>query len=100
MEQQSTNSGICIPTYPKTYKYRLIPTPQQEQTLETVLLRCRTLYNVALEQRKTWWQRGQGRGASYYQQKAELPDLKTACPEYAVAHSQVLQDVILRVERA
>ena len=37
----------------KTYKYRLNPTPEQERALETVLLRCRTLYNVALEQRKT-----------------------------------------------
>jgi putative transposase len=83
----------------KTYKYRLNPTPEQEQALEVVLHRCRTLYNVALEQRKTWWGRGQGIGASYYQQKAELPDLKAACPEYAQVHSQVVQDVLLRVER-
>lgn len=82
-----------------TYKYRLRPTPDQERALETVLWRCRTLYNVALEQRKTWWGRGQGIGATYYQQKAELPDLKAACPEYAEVNAQVLQDVILRVER-
>jgi putative transposase len=47
-----------------------------------------------------WWKRGQGKSASYYQQKAELPDLKTACPEYAEVNAQVLQDVLLRVERA
>jgi transposase len=73
--------------------------PAQERALETVLLRCRTLYNCALEQRKTWWGRGKGIGASYYQQKAELPDLKAVCPEYAEVHSQVLQDVLLRGER-
>ncbi|MGH2516074.1 MAG: RNA-guided endonuclease InsQ/TnpB family protein [Ktedonobacterales bacterium] len=84
----------------KTFQYRLNPTPEQARVLETVLYRCRTLYNVALEQRKTWWQRGQGIGASYYQQKAGLPDLKDACPEYAEVNAQVLQDVILRVERA
>ena len=83
----------------KTYKYRLMPTPEQARALETVLYRCRTLYNVALEQRQTWWQRGQGISASYYQQKAELPDLKAACPEYGEINAQVLQDVILRVER-
>jgi len=83
----------------KTFKYRLMPTPEQERTLEVVLWRCRTLYNVALEQRKTWWARGQGVGATYYQQKRELPDLKAACPEYASIHAHVLQDVILRVER-
>jgi putative transposase len=87
------------PRMRKTSKYRLNPTPEQERALETVLLRCRTLYNVALEQRKTWWQRGQGISATYYQQKAELPDLKDACPEYAEVSAQVLQDVILRVER-
>jgi putative transposase len=64
------------------------------------LRRCRTLYNVALEQRRTWWGRGQVRSATYYQQKAELPDLKAACPEYAEVNAHVLQDVILRVERA
>jgi putative transposase len=71
----------------------------QEQALEGVLSRCRTRYNAALEQRKTWWQRGQGIGATYYQQKAELPDLKEAYPEYAEVNAQVLQDVVLRVER-
>jgi hypothetical protein len=45
----------------KTYKYKLQPSPTQAQALETVLRRCRMLYNAALEQRKTWWGRGQGR---------------------------------------
>jgi putative transposase len=84
----------------KTYKYKLMPTPDQEKVLETVLWRCRTLYNCALEQRKTWWGRGQGIGARYYQQKAELPDLKDACPEYHDIYSQVLQDVLLRLDTA
>jgi putative transposase len=87
-------------TVRKTLKYKLLPTPAQEQALETVLSRCRVLYNVALEQRRTWWGRGQGKGATYYQQKAELPDLKVAFPDYAEVNAQVLQDVLLRVERA
>ena len=87
-------------TVHKTFKYRLSPTPAQAQALEVVLWRCRVLYNMALEQRKTWWERGQGKSATYYQQKAELPDLKAACPEYAAVHSQVLQDVLLRLDRA
>jgi putative transposase len=69
------------------------------QALATDLLRCRTLSTVALEQRKTWWGRGQGSGVTYYQQKAELPDLKAASPAYSDVHSQVLQDVLLRLER-
>src|SRR5262245_15552330 len=83
----------------KTYQYRLDPTPEQETALEATLWRCRTLYNVALEQRKLWWERGQGVGASYYQQKAELPGLKAACPEFSEIHAHVLQDVMLRLDR-
>jgi helix-turn-helix protein len=90
MEQQSVR---------KTYKYRLNSTPAQMQALEVVLWHCRRLYNVAIEQRKAWWERGQGKSATYYQQKAELPDLKAVCSEYAEVNAQVLQDVILRVER-
>ena len=82
----------------KTYKYRLYPTPEQAQVLDTVLWRCRMLYNTALEERKTAWKRRQV-SITYYQQKAELPELKVACPELAEVNAQVLQDVILRVER-
>jgi Helix-turn-helix domain len=84
-------------TVRKTFKYKLMPTPNQIQALELVLWRCRLLYNTALEERKTAWERS-GVSVNYYQQKAELPDLKAACPEYAEVNAQVLQDVILRVE--
>jgi putative transposase len=82
----------------KTYKYRLYPTPDQERALETILWRCRTLSNVALEERKTAWERC-GVSLNYSQQANELPDLKAACPEYSEVHSQVLQDVLKRLER-
>jgi putative transposase len=83
----------------KTYTYKLMPTPEHEQALETVVRRCRRLYNCALEQRTTWWDRGHGIGASYYQQATELPDLKAVCPEYGEVHSQVLQEVLRRVDQ-
>jgi putative transposase len=86
-------------TVRRTYKYKLMPTPEQEQALERVLWRCRTLYNTALDERKTAWERCRD-SANYYQQKAELPDLKADFPEYTEVHSQVLQDVLLRLERA
>src|SRR5215469_8222749 len=79
MEQQSIR---------KTFKYKLKPTRAQEQALETVLYRCRTLYNTALEQRRTWWERGQGKRATCYQQQAELPDLKVAFPKFADVNAQ------------
>jgi len=90
MEQQ------CIR---KAFKYKLKPTPEHEQALERVLWRCRTLYNTALEERKTAWER-RCVSISYYQQKAELLELKADVPAYTEVHSQVLQDVLLRLERA
>jgi putative transposase len=87
------------PTVRKTYKYKLQPTPAHEQGLARVLGRCRSLYNVALEERQTAWHRCQV-SVTYSQEKAELPKVKTECPEYTEVHSQVVQDVLLRLERA
>ena len=82
-----------------TYQEKLRPTPEQERQLEAVLWRCRTLYNVALEQRITWWRRGQGVSASRFQQEAELKAIRQAFPEYAAIHSHVLQDVLVRLDK-
>ena len=38
-------------TVRKTFKYKLMPTPTQEQELGHILGLCRWLYNTALEQR-------------------------------------------------
>src|SRR5260370_21923230 len=73
-------------------------TPALRLGLEVVLGRCRTLYNTALDERKAAWER-RGVSVSYFQQKAELPALKADFPDYAEVNAQVLQDVILRVER-
>jgi putative transposase len=83
----------------KTYKEKLRPTPQQEQELEAVLWRCRTLYNTALEQRITAWQRCRV-SVSRFQQEAELKEIRAEFPEYAALHSHVLQDVLARLDKA
>jgi putative transposase len=77
-----------------TYQYHLMPPSEQVRALETVVWCCRTLDNVALEQRRTWWGRGQDKSATSYQQAMELLDLKAACPTYGEVHSQVLQNVL------
>jgi hypothetical protein len=48
---------------------------------------------------RTAWQTC-GVSVTYYEQKAELPGIKEAMPEYADVHGQVLQDVVLRVDSA
>ena len=83
----------------KTYQYKLKPTPEQERVLDRTLMLCRHVYNAAVSQRREAW-RMRGVSVTYYQQKAELPGIKEAMPEYGEVHSQILQDVILRVDRA
>ncbi len=83
----------------KSYKYKLKPTAEQERVLDETLQRCRTLYNTALEQR-IWAYRRCGVSVTGTQQQAELPAIKEAFPEYTAIHSQVLQDVVTRLDKA
>jgi putative transposase len=89
MEQQAVH---------KTYQEKLRPTPAQERALEEVLWRCRELYNTALEQRITAWQRRRV-SLSRYEQEAELKEIRAETPDYAAIHSHVLQDVLARLDR-
>ena len=82
----------------KTYTYKLTPAPEQEREMGRVLLLCRRLYNTALEQRITAWQRCHI-SVSRYQQEAELKDIRAEFPEYAAVHTHVLQDVLARLDR-
>ncbi len=84
----------------KAFKYRLYPTKQQEETLFWTLARCRELYNAALAERKEAY-RMSGKSVSYYEQKRDLPEIKSEIrEEYQQIHSQVLQDVLLRLDKA
>jgi putative transposase len=81
----------------KAFKYRLYPTPKQEQHLLFVLRRCRELYNSALEQRKAFYQMRR-KSLGYSAQAAELADVKAAYPAYQDIYSQV--DVLRRLDKA
>jgi putative transposase len=81
------------------FRYKLKPTPQQEQAMEFVLRRCRELYNAGLAERQEAW-RKRGVSITAASQSAQLPDLKEARLEHCDAHSQVLQDVMTRLDRA
>ncbi len=84
----------------KAYKFRLYPTKQQEKTLFWTLTRCRELYNAALAERQEAY-RIAGKSITYYEQKRDLPEIKAELrEEYQQIHSQVLQDVLLRLKRA
>ncbi len=86
-------------TVRKTFKYKLKPTPEQERALAFVVRRCRELYNAALQERSEAWQKC-SMSVTVAQQSAQLPDIKEVRPEYRDIHSQVLQDVLTRLDRA
>jgi putative transposase len=84
----------------KAFKYRIYPNRETAQKLQWTLDRCRELYNAALAERKEAY-RMAGKSISYFEQKRDLVEIKTDIrPEYKDIGSHVLQDVILRVEKA
>jgi putative transposase len=90
MEQQSVR---------KTFKYKLVPTPEQQRALETVLWRCRELYNAGLQERKAAWERCRT-SVTFAMQSAQLPAIKEVRPDYRDINAQVLQDVLHRLDKA
>lgn len=83
----------------RAYKYRLYPNKQQRETLQRVLDHARELYNAALQERRDAWRMCKV-SITYYQQAAQLPEIKKVRPEYRTIYSQVLQDVLRRADKA
>ena len=81
----------------KSFKYRLYPSCEQTAKLNQTLDTCQELYNAALEQRRTAY-RVQRKSVSVSQQMRELPGLKQELSEVNLVYSQVLQDVLWRVD--
>lgn len=83
----------------KTYKYRLYPNKQQIEKLEQTLTTCRMLYNDALNERKTYYEKNH-KGLTAFTQINSLPDKKLENSYLNQVHSQILQDVFRRLDKA
>ncbi len=83
----------------KCYKFRLHPTKKQAKDLQAILDECRWLYNQLLEQRKLSYEELE-LSLSKYQQLMFLPLLKEERKSLEIVHSQVLQDVVSRLDKA
>ena len=98
-----------------TYQYKLRPTAAQVAVMESWLDKLRAQYNWLLSERFRWWEENrcalnscslvQGPiqlkdRPNYLQQKRSLVQLKQARPWYKDVHSQVLQEMVKRVELA
>jgi len=82
-----------------TFRYRLYPTAKQITIMRHTLDECRWLYNHLLEQRKYIWEE-LGGSLSMYDQMKTFPALKIERSSLTTVHSQILQNVAVRVDLA
>ena len=77
----------------QTYRFRLYPTSQQEQTMIETIETCRRLYNDLLDDRIR-------NHTGTFEQKRNLTIRRKENKYLSQVHSQVLQDVTLRLGKA
>ena len=96
---------LCVVTRYNAYvsilctKYRIYPTKQQETFLEKTLETCRGLYNSLLNSRRHEYEVN-GKSPTLHNQINAVTAYKKGFPELACIHSQVLQNVAVRVDLA
>ena len=83
----------------KSFQFRLHPTKKQAKASQAHLDECRWLYNELLNQRKLAYEE-LDISLSKYQQSMLLPLLKDEKPLLREVHSQVLQNVVDRLDKA
>jgi putative transposase len=83
----------------RTFKYRLKPSRSQRTKLNRTLELCRWVYNETLATRKNTWEQ-EKKTLSLYDTNKRLTLWKRDHPELVSVHSQVLQNVQVRVDLA
>lgn len=83
----------------KSFQYRIYSNNQTLQRADNWLGLCQRLYNIALEQRISLYRQDKT-FISLYSQINQLPELRSHFPEYHKVGSQVLEDVLKRLDKA
>ncbi len=84
----------------KSFKFHISkPSKIVQANLEQTLYLCRQLYNASLQERRDAYQINRI-SINYQARQNQLPEIKVTNPEYKSIHSQVLQNVLKRCERA
>lgn len=83
----------------KAFKFSFQPSKTQSIKLNDTLRLCKDLYNAALQERRDAYALNRVSINCQAQQK-QLPEIKQTNPEYKEIHSQVLQNVLKRVDLA
>lgn len=83
----------------KSFKFRISkPSKIVQERLEQTLNLCRDLYNAALQERRDAYKQNRI-SINRYDQDKQLPEIKQTNSEYCQIHSQVLQDVLKRLDK-
>src|SRR5262245_16032176 len=83
----------------KAYKYKLKPSAKIAAIFESWLAVLCELYNATVQERRDAYQINHI-SISRFDQDKQLPGIKTDRPDLARVHSQVIQDVLKRVDFA
>ena len=81
-----------------TFQYRLYPNRQQRERLQATLDVCRELYNAGLQERRDAWS-SHHKSIGYVVQAKQLGAIKEIRDDVRAVHSQVLQDVLRRLDK-
>jgi putative transposase len=76
----------------------LYPNHQQQEKLQATLDVCRELYNAGLQERRDAWSTAR-KSIGYVAQANQLGEIKAIREDIAAVHSQVLQDVLRRLDK-
>jgi putative transposase len=83
----------------KSFKFRIYPTKSQVAKLDETLSFCRELYNAGLQERRDAWNLNRI-SVSCFEQINQLPEIKTIREDLNCVHSQVLCNVLNRLDLA
>lgn len=79
--------------------FRLDPSPQQSAQLMSFASACRTIWNIALEQRQTAWRRCR-KSVTWTQQCREIKDLRAEFSFFAKVPSHTLHKTLTDLDQA
>lgn len=83
----------------RSYKFRIYPSRAQTTRMNGMLALLCELYNAGLQERRDAY-RVERKSIRYIDQQNQLPEIKEIRPELKEIHSQILQDVLRRLDTA
>jgi putative transposase len=91
--------GMADHIVQKSFRYRIYPSRAQTTRMNGMLALLCELYNAGLQERRAAYQL-ERKSIRYVDQQNQLPEIKEIRPELNDIHSQVLQDVLRRLDKA